>query len=151
MSSSVAVVGAEYNNHDLVDPDGICFHTLVRGGPWETANVRGEDRLVPRLTGMVEGLFERNDRTIEFYIYVRGIGADEQGDREDFYDNALTLMGWLGPEEYRPLVITLPGGSQWSIEARPNPIPPYRMQVPSFGENSITFVAVAPDWTEEAS
>ncbi len=151
MSSPIAVVGWEWNGNDMVDPDGICFHTLVRGGPDTTANVRGENRLVPALAGMQQGLFEVNDRTIEFIGFVRGDGADEDAQRADFWSNAIALAAMLDPTAFGTITITLPGGAEYTIAARPNPIPAYRMEVPSYGENSLTFESVDPNWTAGGS
>jgi len=135
----------------MVDPDGICFHTLRRGGPGETALTRGEADLIPGLPGMAPRLWEVERRIIEFTGWVRGVATDEESDREDYWDNRITLAGWLPPTEIIEIVITLPGGAQYSISARPMPIPAYREEAPSYAENSLEFESFDPDWVAEGS
>lgn len=151
MTSEIAVVQWTAAGQGMIDPDGICFHTLVRGGPDTTARPRGEDILIPRLPGMQQGLWEANERTIEFRGWVCGSGADEAAMREDYWDNKIFVANLLPPTAFIDIVITLPGGAQWGITARPQPIPGYREIVPSYGENSIEFESVDPNWTAVGS
>lgn len=147
MTSTAAPVNWTAGGTDMVDVDGICLHTLVRGGPGETAKTRGEPDLIPGLPGLVPRLWEVESRTIEFRGFVRGTGSDEDDQREDYWDNRIALGALLDPTEVMTLNITLPGGDTYTIEARPLSLEnAFRQIVPSFAEVSVTFESYDPDW-----
>lgn len=151
MTSSAAPVNWTAAGTDMVDLDGICLHTLVRGGPGETAQTRGEANVVPGLPGMQNGLWEEERRVIEFRGFVRGTGSDEEDQRADFWANTIALAAVLSPTATIELIITLPGGSMYSINARPLPPIGYNQIVPSYAECSVEFESFDPNWVATGS
>jgi hypothetical protein len=147
MTSNAAPVNWTVDGTDMVDIDGVCLHTLVRGGPGETAQTRGEADVIPGLPGMAVRLWEVERRVIEFSGFVRGTGSDEAAQRDDYWDNRIALATTLDPTELVHIVITLPGGAVYSIDARPLPPIGYNQRVPSFAECSVEFESFDPDWT----
>lgn len=146
MTSNASPVQWEVDGTDMVDIDGICLHHLVRGGPGETASTRGEADVIPGLPGMAVRNWEVERRVIEFTGFVRGTGSTEAAQREDYWDNRISLGTLLDPTEIVHLVITLPGGDVYSIDARPLPPIGYNQRVPSFAEVSVEFESFDPDW-----
>ncbi len=145
MTSAVAPVNWTAGGTDMVDVDGVCLHTLVRGGPGEPAQTRGDADVIPALVGQQPRLFEKDTRTIEFRGFVRGTGSDEAAQRSDYWSNRIALESTLDPTDVIQLVITLPGGAQYTIDARPTSIG-YNQKVPSFAEVSVELVSYDPDW-----
>lgn len=151
MASDIALVNWTADSTDMVDPDGICLHTLVHGGPGETAFTRGEADVIPGLPGMQPRLWEVERRVLEFIGFVRGSGSTETDQRAAFWDNCITLADILSPRTVIDLVITLPGGAQYSISARALPPIGYRQRVPSFADCSVEFESFDPDWVAVGS
>lgn len=152
MTSTVAPVNWTANGTDMVDVDGICLHTLVRGGPGETPQTRGEPILIPARPGLLPSLWERDHRTIEFRGWVRGTGSTETDQQQDFYDNKVTLATVLDPTAIIALVLTMPGGAQYTINARPMPLEgAFSQVVPSFALASVEFESYDPDWVPVGS
>ena len=150
MTSAVAVVGLTFDSHDLADIDGI-FLDLYKGGPGETAEVRGRDDVIPAAVGLLARNRVKQRRVIELRGFVRGTGSDETAQRTDYWDNRQTLEGWFDPTATANLVATLPGGAEFTIAARPLPGIVYGQVVPSFATVSIVLESVDPDWTETGS
>lgn len=147
MTSTAAPVNWTVDGTDMVDTEGTCLHTLVRGGPGETALTRGEADLVPGLPGLQPRLWEVERRVIEFRGFVRGSGSDEDDQREDYWDNRIALASLLDPTEIVHIVVTLPNNDTYSIDARPLPLDgAYNQIVPSFAEVSVEFESFDPDW-----
>jgi hypothetical protein len=151
VTSAIASVNWTAAGNDMVDPDGICLHTMVRGGPGETAMTRGEADLIPGLPGMQPRQWQVERRVIEFTGWVRGSGDDELDQQADYWDNRIALGAVLDPTDIIELVITLPGGSQYSINARPLPPIGYAQRVPSYADCSVEFESFDPDWVSMGS
>ena len=146
MASGIAPVNWTADGTDMVDVDGICLHQLVNGGPGEPADTRGGADVIPALIGEQPRLWEKDRRVIEFRGFVRGVSSSETNDRDDYWDNRVALESTLDVTEIVHLVITLPGGAEYSIDARPTSIA-YSQKVPSFAECSVEFESFDPDWT----
>jgi hypothetical protein len=146
MTSPAAVVTLTYRTNDVQDIDGI-FLEIVRGGPGEVAEVRGVDHLIPGLTGMRAGNRKLNRRVIELRGFVRGDGATEAAQRDDYWDNRIILAGWFDPTVTGALLATLPAGNQFTIQARTLPPILFDQRAPSFASVGIQLESITPDWS----
>jgi len=144
MTSTAATVNWTADGSDMVNIDGICLHTLVRGGPGEPAQTRGEPDTIPALVGQQPRLWEKNLRVIEFRGFVRGSGSDEAAQRADYWDNRAALESTLDPTAVITLAITV-GGNDFTIDARPTSVA-YNERLPSIAEVSVEFESYDPDW-----
>jgi hypothetical protein len=150
MTSSAAVVTLTYDGNDVQDIDGI-FLDLYRGGPGDIPEVRGEDDVIPGLDGRVVRNRRMDRLTIELRGFVRGTGTTETDQREDYWDNRILLASWFDPTSTGPLVATLPGGLEFTIQARTLPPFVFNQHVPSYAEVSVQLESADPEWEQTGS
>lgn len=152
MTTSVAVIGLTFKSTDIQTIGGIFLHTILRGGPGDTSQVRGVDWTVPQLDGRQEGNRVYDYRPITLRGSVAGDGADEAAQRQDFRENCIALADLFNPIDIGELVATLPGGAMYSINARPLPSILYTEVVPAYADPvTIELESLDPNWTAVGS
>lgn len=128
--------------------------------PFEPAEVRGEDQVIPQKAGMVPMSRYKHRRIIELRGFVRGVGSDETERAESFRiasETLLAVMDYsLAPGTLAAFApyLGLPTGSESSLPARafdatPGPIIMQGYQLWVF---RLLCVSTPPEWiTEESS
>lgn len=151
MTNAVAVIGLTYDSTDLQqNPIGI-FLEIPGGIPGIGPSVRGQDIVVPGLTGRIARNRIADFWRIPLVGYVAGTGSTESGLRSSFATLRATLRTLFDPtNDPAPLVATLEDGSEWTIQARPMPMPLWENVVPSMARVSYELEAVE-DWTVSGS
>lgn len=144
MSSPVAVIGLTFRGTDIQDLDGLFLE--ITGGLDELPEVRGEDTVVPGLAGRVSQNRIADRRELELEGYVRGVGADEEGDRSAYRTNVIAMQALFDPTlDPGELVASLEDGSTATINARAlNIVGAQKM--PSFKLVSVKLESVDPNW-----
>jgi hypothetical protein len=146
MANPAAVIALDVDGTDLQqDPIGI-FLQIIAGGPYETSLVRGEDITVPSLEGQVPLSRVGHERKIVLRGYVAGTGTDEQDQRIDFEELALSLVELFDPRTIVTMTAELPSGAVATITCRPQAPMLWDEVVPSMSRLQVEFLSTDPDW-----
>lgn len=145
MSSPAAVIGITYRGTDVQDVDGIFLE--IYSGLNERVDVRGVDRVVPGSAGQVAYNRRGHRRGIGLRGFVRGSGANEDVQRDDFRANVDVYDSLFDPTlDPGALVLTLEDGTTRSIDARTLPGDIWDQKLPTFASVDVKLESVDPDW-----
>lgn len=151
MTTSIAVVGLRFDGVDVQDIDGLCLHSILRGGPGEPSEGRGGSVVIPRKVGRFWLNRRRDHRGIELGGFIRGTGSDEAAQREDHYANLLAFETLFSASNRAELEATLPGGGIYTIQAITVPPVVFDRIVPAYWELTIPMESDDPDWVAGGS
>ena len=145
----------EFRDFGISGEDADICIDLVEG-MWQPVSVRGEDWIVPKLSGRQYGNRREDVLVLPLAGFVRGSGETAQDRLEDFNTNVLALMAVMDPAADPGALVAsqgylgLPTGMEATVQARvrnaaPAPIRSYR----SFPFQLWTFELEAtdpPEW-----
>ncbi len=151
MHSGVWSTGLTANSTDLTSTDGRLLFRITRGLN-ELPEVRGEDTIIPSLSGRVPRNRVNDRLIIEAEGYVMGSGVTESLQRADLRDLIDILRALMDPTQ-APYAIeaTVEDGSTRTIQARPVNIVWGPDDIPSYRTASLQWESVAPVWTPSGS
>lgn len=133
-----------YAGTDLQDFPRICLQ-LVEGGPDDTPEVRGDDRLIPYLSGQVYGNRRYHRLPIVIRGWVAGQGVSEVLQRADTAQARQELRVLFDPTGGpATLHVETEDGVEWEIEAYPEGIiwQPVDEGIPTMRKVSVRLMAV---------
>lgn len=120
---------------------------ILRGGPWDSPTVRGQDWVIPGMEGEEVRARIAGYREIELEVNVLTRTTD------DFYDELIDLASIfdfslaLGTLELHGPYMGIPAGAVWSIEARAQNMIGSRVQGHmKYQRRSYVLRAPSPDW-----
>lgn len=124
------------------------IHLEVKRGFLESADVRGEDTIIPGATGRVPRNRKKDLRVIELEGTVRGEGATEDLRLSDFQDSCDALISLFDPAAATgTLSGTAWDGTTRSIVCRALPGNVWSMVLPGEATFNVQLLSVVPDWT----
>ena len=126
--------------------------------PFEPAEVRGEDLVIPQKPGMTHMGRHKHRRILELRGWVRGNGSEAEERQQDFYTASEALRAVLdfdlapGTLEWLAPYLGLPAGSQ-AIEAKAVDAVPGPIIQQAFQRWSVRLLAIGdpPEWAEVES
>lgn len=151
----------EYRGLDLQNADRPEDATiwLDLHNPFEPAEVRGDDLVIPQKPGQAVMTRVKHRRVIELRGFVRGVGDDEASRTVAFREASEALMAvidfTLAPGTLTAFApyLGLPTGSESSIDARAADAVPGEIVQQSYQKWSIRLVSVSnpPEWVLDES
>lgn len=146
MSLFTLIAELRFGSTDLVDPAGLFFDRIIRGGPGTTPNVRGTDDILPGAPGRFARNRVADIRTIEIEGWVAGDGATVLERAEDYWANRIAAATLFDPTITRVLRATLPTGAAYAINARALPLDGYKQVDPTHADITVVLESVDPFW-----
>lgn len=149
MTSPVAIIGLTYDGVDVQEEDLDIFFEVTRGLN-EAPEVRGVDTVVPSRAGRVPRARQDDVLRVVLKGHVRGSGADDAAQKEDYRANADTVRALFSPNrEPADLVALAEDGSTRTLICRPIGSPMWNERVASlYADVSVELEAVdPPDWS----